>query len=174
MPRRSMRLAAKDAMRFARENGRYRSLSSESDPELPADDLYAAAPVVKPEPQKEDIERNRIIGFLADCKCKFCVSETKGNHEANCEWCRTHPEWRLISHNLTILMENMEKLRTKAAKVSGALAVMSYINDNVIDFAKAHEKFKQTVIQKCKEFVADCADKTLLRLVCADVIYKLS
>ena len=152
MPRRSARLAAKDAMRFARE----RSLSSEPEPEVA---------VVA--------ERNRIIGLLADCKCKYCASETKGNHEASCEWCRTHPEWRLISHNITILMESMLKLSNKEAKISGALGVMSYISENVIDFAKAHEKFKLMVIQKCKEFIADASDCALLRLVCSDVLYKL-
>lgn len=118
-------------------------------------------------------KRNDIIAQLADCKCRYCVSETKCNHEASCEWCRTHPEWRLISHNMTILMENMEKLRTKEAKISGALAVISYVNDNVIEFAKAHQKFKNTVIQKCQEFIAEAGDSVILCLVCADVIYKL-
>ena len=73
-----------------------------------------------------------MIGKLAHCKARCCATpETKLLHEGKCEWCRTHPEWRLISHNITILMESMENLRTKEAKVSGALGVMSYINDNV-------------------------------------------
>ena len=149
--RRSERIAIRDSIRFARE----RSPSSESV------DPHAS-------------ERNRIIGVLTDCRARCCATlETKLLHETSCEWCRTHPEWRLISHNITILMEDMGKLRGKEAKIPGALAVMSYINDNVIDFAKAHEKFKLTTIQKCQEFIADAGDSALLRLVCADVIYKL-
>jgi hypothetical protein len=70
-------------------------------------------------------------------------------------------------------MESMLNLRNKEAKISGALGVISYINENVIDFAHAHQKFKQTVIQKCKEFIADASDCALLRLVCSEVIYKL-
>ena len=158
MLRRSERLAIKDSMHFARE---HRSHSPEPEPEpAAAEDPHAP-------------ERNRIIRLLADCKSPCCVSVTKHIHEASCEWCRTHPEWRMITHNMTIQIETFEKLRTKQAKRSAALGIVSYINDNAIDFAKAHEKFKMTVINRCEHFIAEATDCALLRLVSSDVIRKL-
>ncbi len=149
--RRSSRLAAKYAQQEASKCG----ISQQAQAQAHAED------------------RNRIIAQLAHCKCQYCVSETKCDHEASCEWCRTHPEWRMISHNLTILMGDMEEIRTKPAKISCALGIMSYINENAIGFAKAHQKFRLVTIDRCENFIADASDNALLCGVCSDVINKL-
>ena len=113
--------------------------------------------------------------LLADCKAPCCATlETKLAHEANCEWCRARPTWRLISHNITIQLNATDTLRTKAAKISSTLGLMSYINDNAIGFTKAHEKFKLVVIAKCKEIIPELDDSPILRMVCKDLIYKLN
>lgn len=162
MPRRSERLAIKEAMRY----GRRSPSSSEPEPE--------------PEPEQEvavDIhadERNNIIAKLAYCKSSCCaVPETKVAHEAKCGWCPTHPGWRLISHNLNIMMESLKSLRTKEARVSSALCIMSYINESAIDFAIAHKRFKQMVIQKCHEFIPEVDNRHFLYLTCYSILEKL-
>ncbi len=161
--RRSTRLAIKESVRYARERGRSPS---------PAP---AAAPA--PAPAAADPhapERQRIIGALSDCKSHCCATQdTKLAHEAGCEWCRTHPEWRMIVHNMTIQMAAFENLSTKDAKKSAALGMVSYINDNAIDFAKKHEKFRAVIIDRCEHFIAESGDNVLLRMVSSDVIRKL-
>ena len=79
----------------------------------------------------------------------------------------------MISHNLTILMGSMEKIRTTAAKISCALGVMSYVNENAISFAKAHQKFRLVTIDRCENFIAEASDNALLCGVCSHVINKL-
>ena len=163
--RRSNRLAIKEAIRFARQ----RDLELEerfAEPEPAA----AAAPVAS-DPREE---RQRIIATLSDCKNRCCAQqETKKAHEAVCEWCRARPAWRMIVHNLTIQMEAFENTRTKEAKRSAALGIVSYINDHVVEFAKAHEKFRITILDRCEHFIAESGDNVLLRMVSSEVKFKL-
>lgn len=167
MPRRSERLAIKEAIRFAKERARLPSAEREPEP--------AAAPAAAAPEDPHAPERQRIIGILSECKARCCATlETKLTHEAKCEWCRTHPEWRLINHNLNTLMEQFEKIRTKDAKRSAALGIVCYINDNAIEFAKAHEKFRLTILDRCEHFIAESGDNVLLRMICSDVIRKLA
>ena len=138
----------------------------------------ASLPVVKPVEAPAPVdpivqERARIAALLEGCACKHCAGKTRYAHEHSCKWCAVHPEWRLISHNMLIMMEACEKAKGKDAKRAAALAIMSYINDSVIDFAKEHEKFKLTVLDRCDHFIAESGDNVLLRLVTSEVMRKL-
>ena len=79
----------------------------------------------------------------------------------------------MIVHNMTIQMDAFEKIRTKEAKRSAALGIVGYINANAIEFANAHEKFRATIINRCKHFIAESGDNVLLRMVSSEVLFKL-
>jgi hypothetical protein len=101
---------------------------------------------------------------------------TMSAHEASCAWCRAHPEWRQIKDNLTLMLVPFDKgtICGTPARAASALAMMSYISEVGVGFARAHKKFMDVLVDRCQH----CIDRAgteypMLRLTCCDLIHKL-
>jgi hypothetical protein len=101
---------------------------------------------------------------------------TMAAHEASCAYCREHPEWRQIKNNLGLMFAPFqnEAIYGKAARAAAALAVMTYISEVAVGFARAHKKLMDTVIDRCQHFIDNGDEYPILRMVCSDLIRKVT
>jgi hypothetical protein len=87
----------------------------------------------------------------------------------------TYPEDEKVKHVTAIkaMLATQEELKGKENKAANAIKILDYVSGEALDFTKSHERFKNTVINKCYEFkqdnadmpeVAKKADETLVKL----------
>jgi len=111
---------------------------------------------------------------LAKVQVPLC---TMAAHEASCAWCAAHPEWRQMRDNLTLMLTPFDKgtICGTPARAASALAMMSYISEVGIGFARAHKKFLNVLIDRCQHCIDNAGTEyPILRLTCSDLIHKLN
>jgi hypothetical protein len=118
-------------------------------------------------------ENKVIVPCLAEAPVPIC---TMTAHEASCAWCAAHPEWRQIKGNLTVMLLPFDKgtICGTPARAASALAMMSYISEVGVGFARAHKKFLDVLIDRCQHCIDNAGiEYPILRLTCSDLIHKL-
>jgi hypothetical protein len=87
----------------------------------------------------------------------------------------TYPQDEKVKHVTVIkaMLNRQETLKGRENKAVNAIKILDYVSGEALDFTKVHDKFKNTVINKCYEFkqnnadmpeVVKKADETLIKL----------
>ena len=87
----------------------------------------------------------------------------------------TYPEDEKVKHVTVIkaMLNRQDEIKGKENKAENAIKILDYVSGEALDFTKAYERFKNTVINKCYEFkqenadmpeVVKKADETLIKL----------
>ncbi len=111
------------------------------------------------------VQRERIDAQIGVCDCLICKirKENNNQHEANCAFCYSHPEWRLWSHNFVAMSQAVKDVKDDDAKELVAIATLYYLMDH-IEWLLAHEPMKEALSKRCGHFMSEAKSEHLHRL----------
>ncbi len=111
------------------------------------------------------VERERIDAQIGVCDCLICKirKENNNQHEANCAFCYSHPEWRLWSHNFVAMSQALKDVKGDDAKELIAIATLYYLMDH-IEWLLAHEPMKEALSLRCAHFMSEAKSEHLHQL----------
>lgn len=111
------------------------------------------------------VERERIDALIGKCDCVICKIRRENNnqHEANCAFCYSHPEWRMWSHNFVAMSQAMKDVKDDDANELVAIATLYYLM-NHIEWLLAHEPMKEALSERCAHFMSKAKSEHLHQL----------